>query len=120
MINKTVLVCDDDQGILEMLVLVLESYGYQAIAESNSPNMFKTIEQVHPGLVIIDLWMPEMTGDEVVKQLRKKPETHDLPVIVISASMDGKQMADKAGATHFISKPFDIFNLIDKVEEYYA
>lgn len=118
--NKTVLVCDDDQGILEMLVLVLESYGYDAVAETNSPNMFNTIEKVHPGLVIIDLWMPKMTGDEVVKQLRKKPETHDLPIIVISASIDGKQMADKAGATHFISKPFDIFNLIDKVEEYYS
>ena len=82
--------------------------------------MLKTIEKVHPGLVIIDLWMPEMTGDEVVKQLRKKPETCNLPVIVISASIDGKQTADNAGATHFISKPFDIYNLINKVEEYYA
>ncbi len=118
--NKTILVCDDDQGILEMLVLVLESFGYHAIAESNSPNLFQVITKEHPGLVIIDLWMPLMTGDEVVKKLRKSPETKDLPVIVISASMDGKKTAAEAGATHFISKPFDIVNLIDKVEQYYA
>ena len=118
--NKTILVCDDDQGILEMLVLVLESFGYHAIAESNSLKLFQVITKEHPGLVIIDLWMPLMTGDEVVKLLRKSPETKDLPVIVISANMDGKETAAKAGATHFISKPFDIVNLIDKVEQYYA
>jgi CheY-like chemotaxis protein len=118
--NKTILICDDDQDILEMLVLVLETYGYHAIAESNSPNLFNTIRKEHPGLVIIDLWMPLMTGDEVVKQLRQSPETEKLPVIVISASMDGKETAANAGANHFISKPFDIVNLIDKIEQYYA
>jgi len=118
--NKTILVCDDDQDILEMLVLVLETYGYHAVAENNSPNLFNAIKKEHPGLVIIDLWMPLMSGDEVVKQLRKSPETADLPVIVISASMDGQETADNAGANHFISKPFDILNLINKVEHYYA
>lgn len=117
--NKTILVCDDDQDILEMLVLVLKFHGYNAIGENRSPNLFTTIAKEHPGLVIIDLWMPQMTGDEVVKQLRKSPETELLPVIVISACMDGRQTAYKAGASHFISKPFDIFNLISKVEEYY-
>jgi CheY-like chemotaxis protein len=118
--NKTILVCDDDKDILEMLVLVLETYGYKAVAENCSPNLFDTIQKEHPGLVIIDLWMPLMTGDEVVKKLRKSPETEHLPVIVISASIDGKETADNAGADHFISKPFDIVNLIDKVEHYYA
>lgn len=118
--NKTILVCDDDQDILEMLVLVLETYGYHAVAENSSPNLFNAINREHPGLVIIDLWMPLMTGDEVVKKLRQCSETENLPVIVISASMDGKEKADGAGANHFISKPFDIINLIDKVEQYYA
>jgi len=118
--NKTILVCDDNQDILEMIVLVLETHGYHAIAESNSPNLFNIIKKEHPCLVIIDLCMPLMTGDEVVKILRKSPETQDLPVIVLSASVGGKETAAEAGATHFISKPFDIYNLIDKVEQYYA
>ena len=118
--NKTIVVCDDDQDILEMLVLVLETYGYHAVGESSSPNLFNLINKEHPGLIIIDLWMPLMTGDEVVKKLRQCTETKNLPVIVISASMDGQEKADGAGANHFISKPFDIINLIDKVEKYYA
>ncbi len=117
--NKKILVCDDDQDILEMIVLILETYGYDAIAESSSPNLFNTIKKEHPGLIIVDLWMPLMTGDEVVKTLRKSPETMHLPVIVISACLDGKETAASAGANHFISKPFDIINLIDKVEQYY-
>lgn len=118
--NKTILVCDDDQDILEMIVLVLESYGYNAIGESCSPNLFSVIANTHPGLVIIDLWMPLMTGDEIVKKLRESPETKHLPVIVVSACLNGKETAANAGANHFISKPFDIFNLIARVEQFYA
>lgn len=118
--NKKVLVCDDDQDILEMLVLVLETYGYHAVAESRSPDLFKLIEKEHPGLVIIDLWMPLMNGDEVVKMLRKSPQTNKLPVIVLSANIDGEQTATQAGANFFISKPFDIDHFINQVEHFYA
>ncbi|RYE19712.1 MAG: response regulator [Sphingobacteriaceae bacterium] len=117
--NKPILVCDDDQDILDMIVLVLETYGYHAIGEISSLNLFSVIKKEHPGLIIIDLRMPLMSGDEVIKQLRQSPETQNLPVIVVSANIDGKKTADNVGANSFISKPFDIVNLIDKVEQYY-
>ncbi|MGI4749131.1 MAG: response regulator [Janthinobacterium lividum] len=120
MMNKKILVCDDDVDILEMLVLLLETYGYDVISESKSPNVFDTIAKENPGLLIVDLWMPLMSGDLVIKQLRNFSETKYLPIIMISACMDGQQTAAIAGASHFISKPFDIFNLLDKVEQYYA
>ncbi|MGI4804244.1 MAG: response regulator [Janthinobacterium lividum] len=118
--NKKILVCDDNTDILEMLVLLLETSGYDVISESKSPNIFNIIAEENPGLVIVDLWMPMLPGDIIVKQLRTVPATQFLPVIVISACIDGQKMAEAAGATHFISKPFDIFNLLDKVEQYYA
>lgn len=118
--HKKILVCDDDLDILEMMILVLESYGYDAVAEHNSTDLFNAIGRENPGLVIIDLWMPIMSGDEVVRKIRLSPETFNLPVIVISACLDGQETADKAGANYFMSKPFDINNLIDKVELYYA
>ena len=118
--NKKILVCDDDKDILEMLVLVLETQGYQVIGESNSSKLFNIIKDEHPGLMIIDLWMPLMAGDEGVKKLRKSPETNHLPIIVISACMHGEETATNAGASCFMSKPFDIFSLVDKVEQYYA
>lgn len=118
--NKKILVCDDNTDILEMLVLLLETSGYDVISENKSPNIFNIIAEENPGLVIVDLWMPMLPGDKIIKQLRTVPATQSLPVIVISACIDGQQMAEAAGATHFISKPFDIFNLLDKVEQYYA
>ncbi|RYE23085.1 MAG: response regulator transcription factor [Sphingobacteriaceae bacterium] len=120
MVNKKILVCDDDADILEMLVMLLETYGYDVVGELKSPNVFKAIIKENPGLLIVDLWMPLMSGDEVIKQLRKFPETRSLPIIVTSACIDGLQTAQAAGASYFISKPFDIFNLLAKVEQYYA
>ncbi|RYE30082.1 MAG: response regulator [Sphingobacteriaceae bacterium] len=120
MMNKKILVCDDDADILEMLVMLLENYGYEVISEHHSFNVLKAIDTEKPGLLIVDLWMPVMSGDEIVKQLRSYPKTQFLPVIVMSACIDGKQTATAAGASHFISKPFDIFNLLAKVEQYYA
>lgn len=120
MMNRKILVCDDNADILEMLVMLLENYGYDVVSEHNSFNVFNVVNKENPGLLIVDLWMPVMSGDEVVKQLRNYPKTQFLPVIVMSACIDGKQTATAAGASHFISKPFDIFNLLEKVEQFYA
>ncbi|MNK11550.1 Sporulation initiation phosphotransferase F [compost metagenome] len=120
MTTKKILICDDDPGILEMLELLLEETGHQIIAEANSLNVRSIIERESPNLMVLDLWMPVLSGDQVLKMVRENPLTKELPVIVISASTDGKQIADKAGATNFLAKPFDVDELISMVESYLA
>ncbi|RYG14994.1 MAG: response regulator [Chitinophagaceae bacterium] len=115
---KKILICDDDLGILEMLELLLEETGHQIIAESNSLNVRSIIERESPNLLVLDLWMPVLSGDQVLKMVRENPHTKELPVIVISASTDGKQIAQKAGATNFLAKPFDVDELVSMVESY--
>jgi DNA-binding response OmpR family regulator len=115
---KTILICDDDEGILDMLETVLESSGYKIIPVKNSLTLYEVINREHPDLLLLDLWMPVLSGDQVLKSLRKNPETHELPVIVISASRDGRQIAAEAGATDFMAKPFDLDFLLEKVEQY--
>jgi DNA-binding response OmpR family regulator len=107
-INKTIIICDDDEGILEMLAIILEDSGYNVIAEQNSLNLYNLIEQKKPDLLLLDLWMPVLSGDQVLLHLRSQPATKMLPVIVLSASTDGPEIASKAGATDYIAKPFDI------------
>ncbi len=114
--SKKVLVCDDDEGILDMVSFVLEDSGFAVIPESNSLNVSSLIEKEKPDLLLLDLWMPVLSGDQVLKMLRSNPETKDLPVIVISASTEGQKIAQEAGASAFIAKPFDIDQLINKVE----
>jgi DNA-binding response OmpR family regulator len=111
-INKTIIICDDDEGILEMLAIILEDSGYNVIAEQNSLNLYNLIEQKKPDLLLLDLWMPVLSGDQVLLHLRSQPATKTLPVIVLSASTDGPEIASKAGATDYIAKPFDIDQLL--------
>ena len=74
------------------------------------------MESQSPDLVVLDLWMPVLSGGQVLKILRKNPSTEDLPVIIISASREGQQIAAKAGATGNISKPFDFDELMNMVD----
>ncbi len=117
MTNKKIIVCDDDEGILDMLTFVLEDSGYNVIAEPNSLNVLQLVKKERPDLLMVDLWMPVLSGDQVVKRLKAEDSTRNIPVIVISASTDGKKIAYEAGADRYIAKPFDIDQLIDKVQE---
>ena len=116
--NKKILICDDDEGILDMLEMIFEDSPYTIIPEQNSLNVKSIIEKQSPDLVLLDLWMPVLSGDQVLKSLRKDPLTRDLPVIIISASREGEQIAIAAGATGFISKPFDFDELMNMVKGY--
>ncbi|MEJ7560044.1 MAG: response regulator transcription factor [Pedobacter sp.] len=117
MINKKILICDDDEDILDMLEMILEDTGYEIITEQNSLNLNHLIETRSPDLIILDLWMPVLSGDYVLKSLRKNPETKDLPVIVISASREGQTIANQAGASDYLAKPFDFDELISKIDQ---
>jgi DNA-binding response OmpR family regulator len=117
MTNKKILICDDDEGILEMLEMILEDTGYDIVPERNSLNIYNLINQEHPDLLLLDLWMPVLSGDQVLRTLKTNPDTSKLPVIIISASTEGKHIAREAGADEFIAKPFDVNQLIIKVKE---
>lgn len=115
--DKKILICDDDEGILDMLELILEDTGYITIPERNSLNIHGIIEKQNPDLLLLDLWMPVLSGDQVLKTLRSNSATRDLPVIIISASREGQRIAAEAGATEFIAKPFNFDELIEKIQK---
>jgi len=117
MITKKILICDDDEGILDVLELILEETGHTIIPEISSLNVKTLIDKHDPDLVILDLWMPVLSGDQILKMIRKNSEHKDLPVIIVSASRDGEKIAIEAGATAFVAKPFDYDNLLSLVGE---
>ena len=114
--NKKILVCDDDLGILEMLELILED-DYQVILVPNSVNALKKIESEWPDLILLDIWMPVISGDQILRELKAKQNTSTIPVLMYSASTDGMAIAESAGANGFIAKPFDIDELIAQVKQ---
>ncbi|MDQ1095923.1 MULTISPECIES: response regulator [Chryseobacterium] len=114
---KKIMVCDDDQGVLDVIEMMLDSSGYTAFTEINSTNLISEIKKNQPDLILLDLWMPVLSGDQVVRAIRADQNISHLPVIILSASRDGDDIAMDAGADAFLSKPFDMDELIDTIED---
>lgn len=112
---KKIMICDDDRGILEMLELFLELEGYNVICEINSTHLTKQLISHKPDLLLLDLWMPILSGDQLIKIIRSTAEIRETPIIVLSASVDGPEIAGNLGANDFIAKPFDLTDITDKI-----
>lgn len=113
--SKKIMVCDDDHGILEMISMIMEEYGYEVFTEAESVNVLKDLEQEKPDLLLLDIWMPVLSGDQVLKTIKTEPKFASIPVIMYSASAEGQLIAQKAGADDYISKPFDMNDLDAKI-----
>lgn len=118
MTKRKILVCDDDDGILDMLSLVLNNKGYDVTTEIHSISIYNKIEEIKPDLLLLDLWMPRLNGEEILKTLKKNQHTKALPIVVMSASRDGAEIAKRSGADDYLEKPFDIKNLMIKIQAY--
>ncbi len=111
------MICDDDNGLLEMMEMVMDELGYEVVTEVNSIKVLKTLERERPDLLLLDIWMPVLTGDQILKTIRLNPVFSEIPVIMYSASTDGAEIAKNCGADDFIAKPFDMEDLELKIKE---
>lgn len=116
--QKKVLVCDDDPGILEVTKIILETSGYRVETVNTGRAIIKNVKLFRPDLILLDLWMPGIEGKEVTKLLKRDPETKVIPLIIVSAINElEKEMTDIL-ADEFISKPFDMNELLDLVKKH--
>ena len=114
--NKKILVCDDDHDILEITRLILEEEGYRVLTETGSFHLVERAISERPDLLLLDLWMPLLPGDELARQIRSTPELTGIPIVIFSATGEGKQRAMQAGADCFVTKPFDIDELLTTID----
>ncbi|HUD44355.1 MAG TPA: response regulator [Patescibacteria group bacterium] len=114
--HKTILVADDDPAICDSLCILLEDEGYAVEITSNSDTLPR-IQEVHPDLVLLDIWLAGEDGREVCKKLKNNPETQAIPIIMISASKNAIS-AKSSGADEFLPKPFQINDLLEKIKYY--
>lgn len=113
--NKSIMICDDSQEILDLLAIILTEEGYLVETEVNSLKLIERITDNIPDLLILDLWMPIIDGDEILQLIRTDPKLNIIKVIFISASLDGKLAYKSSNADDYINKPFDIDDLLSKV-----
>ena len=113
-----IMLCDDDIDIIEVTAMILEDEGYQVITTINSDLAEQIFYKERPDLLLIDLWMPGVSGDEVISKLKSDAVVAGIPMIVLSASASGKKIAMACGADAFIAKPYDIDELVELIEEH--
>ena len=106
--SKTVVICDDDEGILEVTKLFLELEGYNVITLKNCAGFFDCLIDTRPDVILMDIWMPNKWGDQVTKELKSDPVMRDIPVLLFSANPDIEKVVEVSGADGFIKKPFDL------------
>lgn len=113
--NKKILVVEDDWDINGLLCKILIQNGYEARGAYSGSEAKMCIEQFEYDLIILDLMLPGICGEELLVEIRKK---HFMPIIVASAktSSEDKISVLKMGADDFISKPFDINEVLARVE----
>ena len=116
--NKTtILIADDEPNQLELMAFNLKSSGFICIKARNGEEALELIEENSPDLVILDWMMPNMSGIDLCRSLRSRPETKQLPIIILSARSEDsdKSLGLDTGADDYISKPFSPKELISRV-----
>jgi len=113
--HKTVMIADDDPGIVDAIEMLLEFEGYNVRSTFTGSDVL-AMEDNLPDVLLLDIWMSGEDGRDICKQLKENERTSHLPVIMISASRDIRQSAIDAGANDFLAKPFEMNELLDKIK----
>ena len=104
-----VLVCDDDDGIRQMLVAFLEAEGFEVEAVADGPSCLEAVAEAPPDVVVLDVMMPVMDGYQVMEVLRRDFSRQTLKVVMLTARTSDEDVLAgwSAGVDHYMAKPFD-------------
>jgi two-component system KDP operon response regulator KdpE len=111
--KKRVLVVDDEPAILKILSLKLRVSGYEVISALSGEEALKLVESARPGIVLLDIILPGIDGLQVLQKVRLHS---DLPIIAFSARSENGPKALSRGANDFLTKPFDVDELVKRIE----
>jgi signal transduction histidine kinase/CheY-like chemotaxis protein/ligand-binding sensor domain-containing protein len=113
--GKSVLVVDDDSNIRSLLQQELSEAGYSVRLAEDGRKALTLIREETPGLVILDVMMPEMNGFDVAAVLKNDPATMDIPIIILSI-LEDKERGFRLGVDRYLTKPIDTASLFHEVD----
>lgn len=113
-----ILVCDDERYIVRLIQVNLEKQGYQVVTAFDGKEGLEKVKSEKPNLVVLDVMMPYMDGFEVLKHLKRDAETESLPVIMLTAKAQDRDVFEgySYGADMYLTKPFNPQELISFVK----
>lgn len=114
----TILVVDDDEGILEVIDIILTQEKYHVEAVRSEDQLQEVLKDHLPSLILLDVLMSGVDGREISRHLKSNPKTKNIPIIIMSANTKVSTKAEEAHADGYLQKPFDINELLETVRRY--
>jgi len=115
--NYVIYSIEDDQDIAKIINRTLAKQGYQVTSFSDGESFLAQFKKQKPDMILLDMMLPDLSGSELLKSIRDDKANDDIQIIIISANalvtdkIDGLDM----GADDYISKPFDLMELVSRV-----
>jgi two-component system, OmpR family, response regulator len=118
-VNKHVVLVEDETNIAEAIRFLLSNEGWRVETLANGSNAVDVIRNTGPDLVMLDVMLPGKSGFEILHDLRADPAFDALPVLMLTARGQSRdrEMAEKAGVSRFMTKPFSNAEMLDAVRE---
>ena len=116
--SREVMVVDDEADMRQLISLTLLRHGYAVLEASSGLLALDAIAKKAPDLVILDVMMPGLSGIQVIRQLKRNPDTTSIPVIMLSAKAQEEDIVAmlQSGADACLIKPFSLTDLVQGVE----
>jgi CheY-like chemotaxis protein len=115
--GKTILIVDDEFGVLEVLEFILSDAGFTVVSAINGREALTRLEQTSPDLAIVDFMMPILDGNAVIKAIRSDDRLRDIPIILASA-LPEKTIRERCdGYTTFLRKPYKTEQLMEEISK---
>ena len=116
---KKILVVDDDPAIRMLLADYLRNFGHEVVESDSGQSCLNELDNALPDIVLLDLQMPDMTGNQVLKEIRSNENLESLPIVMLSANEESHAVKDQEGVTadRYVQKPFDLKGILKIIEE---
>ncbi len=115
---RRILIADDEADLRRLVSFTLGNHGFEVIEVADGAAAIEAIRTERPDLVLLDVMMPERSGYDVLKDMKEDAATHGIPVIMLSAMSQTREVAEglELGAVDYICKPFAPGDLVRRIE----
>lgn len=116
--GKWIYYVEDDTSIRELVLYALKTAEFQVMGFENAASFYKRMKEQQPDLILLDIMLPDEDGVSILKKLKSRPDTENIPVIMMTAKSSeyDKVMGLDSGADDYITKPFGVMELISRVK----
>lgn len=111
-------IVEDDESIREIEEFALKNAGHKVLGFPDARSFFKKLDDIVPDLCLLDIMLPDESGNEIVRKLRKNGDTKRIPIIMVTAKTTELDLVKgiEDGADDYIKKPFSVMELISRVK----